>query len=173
MSRKYRGQSDTGLTQGFSIMIGLIEMFPGFFGSYPVLPVNNTVFNVIPFPRDVFISLNRMIAVVMAIVVILNSISLWLTFKKTQGKELIFGSMVASIFAALAHIVYAILVFGYFGCKFEFKSVVTYEFLGAGLFFIMVAIFRIRQFIPIKIKGKRSYMIAPVIAIPLLTVAIL
>lgn len=173
MSRKYRGQSDTGLTQGFSIMIGLSEMFVGFFGSYPVLPVNNTVFNVIPFPSDVFISLNRMIAVVMAIVVILNSISLWLTFKKTQGKELIFGSMVASIFAALAHVVYAILVFGYFRCKFEFKSVLTYEFLGAGLFFLMVAIFRIRQFIPIKIKGKRSYMIAPVIAIPLLTVAIL
>ena len=173
MSRKYRGQSDTGTTQGFSIMIGLVEMFIGFLGSISFLPARNSIFLVLPRPTESLTAMNRMMGVVMLIVVILNSISLWLTFKKTQGKELIFGSMVASIFAALAHIIYTLIVIVYFNSSFAFNNLRTYEFLGAGLFFLLVAVFRIRQFIPIKIKGKRSYMIAPVIAIPLLIAAIL
>lgn len=167
MSRKYRGQNDTGITQGFSIMIGLVEMFIGFLGAYPFLKFYNPVFYILPYPSEILTALNRMMGIVMLLVVILNSISLGLTFKKTQGKELIFGSMVASVFAALAHITYAVIFFGYYRCSFEIQSASAYEFLGAGLFFLLVAVFRISQFIPIKIKGKRSYMIAPVIAIPL------
>ncbi len=173
MSRKYRGQSDTGTTQGFSIMIGLVEMFIGFLGSISFLPARNSIFWVLPRPVESLTAMNRMMGIVMLIVVILNSISLWLTFKKTQGKELIFGSMVASIFAALAHIIYTLIIIVYFNSSFVFNSLRTYEFLGAGLFFLLVAVSRIRQFIPIKIKGKRSYMIAPVISIPLLIAAIL
>ena len=175
MSRKYRGQSDTGLTQEFAIFIGLVEIFVGFLGSYPFLPFYNTVFIILPYPSEILIALNRMMGFVMLIVVILNSISLWLTFKKTQGKELIFGSMVASILGALAHIVYAVIFYGYLGSTFDLKgaNINPLYFLGAGTFFLLVAVFRIRQFIRIKLKGKRSYMIAPVIAIPLFIASML
>ena len=164
MSNRYKGQENSGLIQIFSIIIGLTMSFAMFLGN--PIPFNSPVFvRVFQVPIESLHLYNRGFGIILMIAVLLNVISCVLTFKKTQGKELVLCSLTASILVVLYHIYYTLIMYGYFRCEFVFKSVFSYLYIGVGIFFFGVAIFCLRHFYRIKDKMKTCYVIPAVIAV--------